>query len=367
VDPVSQGLAGAVFAQLAGRSRNSRSTAPNSAPGLPDEQDRKSSIRAAAVIGAIAGMAPDLDIFIQSSTDPTLNLEFHRHFTHALLFAPIGASVIALLIWVVWRRLPFANIWLFAFTGWFSHGLLDTLTSYGTLLMWPLNNIRYSLDWVSIIDPLVTGPVLMMVAIAWFSRRKSWTVAALIWSLAYFSLGGYQNMRGLDIQTELAASRQHIPERGRVMPSIGNLLVWRSVYLADGQFHTDGIRIGLDGSIQVYPGGSAPEFPRSDAVFDPDGNNNLVAHDLARFVHFADHYVSLQARSANRIVLGDLRYGSPIQSITPLWGISVDLSQPNSRAVSRNFGGFSEEDRIDLWQLIKGEQCEQPDCFVLAP
>jgi len=151
------------------------------------------------------------------------------------------------------------------------------------------------------------------------------------------------------------------------MPSIGNLLVWRSVYLADGKFHTDGIRIGLDGSIQVYPGGSAPEFPQSDAIFDPDGRNDLAAHDLARFIHFADRYVSLQARSANRIVLGDLRYGYPVQSITPLWGISVDLSQPNSRAVRRDFGGFSEGDRTNLWQLIKGDQCEQPDCFVLAP
>ncbi|MBT8133185.1 MAG: metal-dependent hydrolase, partial [Gammaproteobacteria bacterium] len=35
----------------------------------------------ALLIGAIAGMAPDLDILIQSSKDPILFLEYHRQFS----------------------------------------------------------------------------------------------------------------------------------------------------------------------------------------------------------------------------------------------------------------------------------------------
>ena len=43
----------------------------------------------AALCGAIAGMAPDLDALISSSTDPLLNLDYHRHFSHSLAFIPV--------------------------------------------------------------------------------------------------------------------------------------------------------------------------------------------------------------------------------------------------------------------------------------
>ena len=56
----------------------------------------KSKQLIALVIGALAGMAPDLDVLIYSSDDPLLFLEFHRQFTHSLLFIPFGALLCAL-------------------------------------------------------------------------------------------------------------------------------------------------------------------------------------------------------------------------------------------------------------------------------
>ena len=74
MDPISQGTVGAAFAQ---------STA------------NKNNLLKIAVIGFIAGLAPDLDILIRSSTDPILFLEYHRQFTHSLLFIPLGALIVA--------------------------------------------------------------------------------------------------------------------------------------------------------------------------------------------------------------------------------------------------------------------------------
>ena len=74
MDPISQGAIGAAFAQSATSAEK---------------------IRAYAIFGCLAGMAPDLDVFIQSSTDPLLFLEYHRHFTHALIFIPFGAALVA--------------------------------------------------------------------------------------------------------------------------------------------------------------------------------------------------------------------------------------------------------------------------------
>ena len=76
MDPISQGVLGASFAQAAAKN--------------------KEKIIAAAWFGALAGMAPDLDVVIQSPSDPLLFLEFHRQFTHALIFIPLGALLVAL-------------------------------------------------------------------------------------------------------------------------------------------------------------------------------------------------------------------------------------------------------------------------------
>ena len=71
MDPVSQAAIGAAAAQSGGRAK---------------------TLRHALWIGALAGMAPDLDVFIRSSDDPLLALEFHRQFTHSVFFIPVGAQ-----------------------------------------------------------------------------------------------------------------------------------------------------------------------------------------------------------------------------------------------------------------------------------
>ena len=71
MDPISQGSLGATLAQtVAGREK----------------------IKAATLLGCFGGLAPDLDIFIQSPSDPLLFLEFHRQFTHSLFFIPFGSA-----------------------------------------------------------------------------------------------------------------------------------------------------------------------------------------------------------------------------------------------------------------------------------
>lgn len=44
-------------------------------------------------IGVIASLVPDLDIFIYSFSKPFYELIYHRHFSHALFFAPVGSII----------------------------------------------------------------------------------------------------------------------------------------------------------------------------------------------------------------------------------------------------------------------------------
>ena len=75
MDPISQGTVGVAFAQSSAS---------------------KNNILKISLIGLIAGLAPDADVVIKSSTDPILFLEYHRQFSHSL-FIPFGALIVAIL------------------------------------------------------------------------------------------------------------------------------------------------------------------------------------------------------------------------------------------------------------------------------
>ena len=62
---------------------------------------RPSYLRLALLVGGLAGGAPNLDFLIRFETDPLLSLQYHRHFTHLLLFAPILGVLIGLLFFAV--------------------------------------------------------------------------------------------------------------------------------------------------------------------------------------------------------------------------------------------------------------------------
>ena len=83
MDPLTQGTIGAVLPQALG----------------------KKNLGVVALLGFLSGMAPDLDILIRSSTDPLLSLEYHRQFTHSLIFIPFGGLICALFLFVVFKKI----------------------------------------------------------------------------------------------------------------------------------------------------------------------------------------------------------------------------------------------------------------------
>ncbi|MGH7830674.1 MAG: metal-dependent hydrolase, partial [Candidatus Binatia bacterium] len=74
MDPITQGLLGGVAAQ---------------------SLYRKPVPRFVPWVAAVSAMTPDLDLFIRSKEDPLLVFEYHRQFTHSLVFIPFGAAFLA--------------------------------------------------------------------------------------------------------------------------------------------------------------------------------------------------------------------------------------------------------------------------------
>jgi inner membrane protein len=280
--------------------------------------------RLAAGIGLAAGVLPDIDALIQSGSDPLLVLDYHRHFTHALAFVPIGALIAALLLWpFLRRRLPFPHLYGYCLAGYAMAGLLDACTSYGTSLWLPFSEARVSWNLIAIIDPLFT---LLLLGPLWLSLRRPQSSAVrlgLVLAAAYLGLGYLQQQRATAVIADVAAARGHLATRLTVKPTLGNLVLWRTLYVHDGRVHVDAVHAGV--ATRHYSGTSAPLVGTADAG---------RAADIERFRRFADGWL-VETRPG---FVGDARYAMLPTAIAPIWGISWDANGRVAFVTDRSMG-----------------------------
>ena len=301
MDPVTQGVVGAAFAQTRG---------PNQ------------TLAKAAAIGAFAGMVPDLDVLIRSSTDPLLAVDFHRHFTHSVFFIPIGGLLCSLLLYPLlgkrWQ-LSYRQILVWCLIGFATHGVLDGFTTFGTQLLWPFDDRRYALDIISVVDPMFTVPLLAMVVLAAVTRTRRYAGWALLGGAVDLSVGYVQHQRAETMGIELAEGRGHKVLRLEVKPTIGNLAVWKVVYEADERLFVDAVKPGLFKPV-VWQGDSVRKLDvqRDFPWLDPGSQQ---ARDIGRFHSASVGYLAVDPNDNQRI--GDVRYSMLPQRISPLWGIEL--------------------------------------------
>ena len=216
-------------------------------------------------------------------------------------------------------QLSFKLTYLFCFLGYATHGMLDACTSYGTQLLWPFSNERFAFNTISIIDPLFTVPLLVLVALGLRRKNPLFGQAALVWVLAYQSLGVYQHLRVAEAGEELARQRGQTPLRLEVKPRFGNLLLWKVIYEVDDGFYTDAVRAGPE--LTVYPGEFVAklDIERDLPWLDADSQQ---ARDLARFNWFSQGYLSLDPANPLRVI--DMRYSLVPNEARGMWSIWLE-------------------------------------------
>ena len=274
----------------------------------------------AMVIGALAGMAPDLDILINSDYDPLLFLEYHRQFTHSLVFIPFGALLCALVFYpFAKKKLSFKQIYFFSFLAYATHGLLDACTSYGTQLFWPFTNERVAWNVVSIIDPLFTLPVLFLIILAAFKKNSRYARMAFIYAVIFLSLGTIQKNRAENVLAELALQRGHQIERMHIKPSFGNRHVWKIIYEYDGSYYVDAVKLLSD--VEYIDGSSIQKLDvKRDFPWLP--SDSQQAKDIERFRWFSDDFLAV-SRGDEKLIM-DVRYSFLPNRINMMWGIEIN-------------------------------------------
>ena len=335
LDPLSQAAVGAV---------------------VPQATMKRPELLRLTLVGALAGMAPDLDVLIRSDSDPLLFLEFHRQFTHSLLFIPLGSLLCALVFSRLFARgIPFLTVWLAAFLGYATHGLLDACTTYGTLLLWPFSDVRIAWNNIAVIDPLFTLPLLF--AIVWgLVRRSTWAPRiGLAWALTYLCLGLLQHNRAAAVGESLAVERGHEGVAVSAKPTLGNVLLWKVIYRHEGRFWVDAVRVGLD--TRVYPGGSIAQF-NAGADLPWLDSASQQARDLERFRWFSSDYLAMD--TDNPLLVVDMRYSLLPNEIKGLWGIEFDPEADAAAHVRYRAQRSADVERARrLWAMLKG--ADAPD------
>ena len=334
MDPLSQGTVGAAFAQSIAN---------------------KNNIIKIGIIGFLAGLAPDLDVLIRSENDPILFLEYHRQFSHSLFFIPFGSLIVALLIFPLFKKsMGFKTIYMASFLGYATHGLLDACTSYGTLLFWPFSNERITWNNISIIDPLFTIPVLILIGIAIKTRKRIFSFFAIGWIIFYLSLGFIQYDRALSAAIKLAESRGHIAERITLKPSFGNLILWKSIYQYEETFYVDAIRTVK--STTWCKGETTKVFDYQHHLPNLD-KDSQQRKDIERFRWFSQDYLGY---NKEKNLVTDIRYSMIPNQIAPMWGLVIDDKRGiNEHAIwwtNRDF----DQSQIDLFKdMLSGKKCRK--------
>ncbi len=330
MDPVTQGTLGANLSQ--------------------SFLKNKSEMALCTLCGVLGGLAPDLDVLIRSSTDPLIRYEYHRQFTHSLVFIPFGALIVAIFLYFLFRKKKsFQRIYLYSFLGYATHALLDSCTTYGTELLWPFDDTRYAWNNISIIDPLYTLPLLFMAVLAYKRKSKNLARIAILYNFLYLGLGYVQQQRAVAIIKDLAYQKGHFGVQMMARPAFANLVLWRVLYLHQGEYHIYGVQVFFDS--KIYPGGSIKALNLEQ---DFPNISEKQRKDVERYSRLTNHFLVPYEGVENAI--GDTRYSILPNQTKPMWGIVLQPDKPEEHVQSIGFArsALAEREFQKLWDMILG-------------
>lgn len=270
--------------------------------------------RKALIYGALIGMLPDADVLARFSSDMCAEMLHHRGITHSLFFAPVVAPIMGWICNKLYKQQLLATwlgLWFWALI---THPLLDVFTVYGTQLLAPISNHRFSFCAVPIIDPTYSLPLLLSVIIGYFIKKNpriSQTIAALMLlvTTSYLFLGIAMHDKAL---LHVRKHENFKAQRSEAFTTIFTIFHRRIVVEEEQQFH-----IGFLNTLSPKPikWRSFDKGKISEEIF--------LKREVRIFCWFADDWV-LPIHNDGSVILRDIRFGVNEQSILGYWGIKIN-------------------------------------------
>lgn len=189
--------------------------------------------RKAALVGAICGTIPDLDVMIPMD-DPVSSMTYHRGFSHSILFTILFAPI---LVWILskikWFNFDFKDrrTHVGVFLTLVTHPILDCFTIYGTQIFWPLPVAPTGWGSIFIIDPLYTLPFLLFLIYFLITKSLNAVYTGLIISTLYlaWTVGAQNYIYNI-------VNGQTDSEKILVQPAPFNTVLWRVLLVNDDNY-----------------------------------------------------------------------------------------------------------------------------------
>ena len=264
---------------------------------------RKTALWKAALMGAVVGTLPDLDVVIKHG-DPIRDMTFHRTESHALFYLTLVAPLLAWLVAKLVREIHLFKRWCLAV--WLvliTHPLLDTMTIYGTQLALPFSDYPFGVGSIFIIDPLYTLPLLIGTCIA-LARKQA---RGLRWNSIGLGVSSLYLVWGLSMQVyvgtladkSLAEQRVSVQQR-LVTATPFNSLLWRVVAITP-QGYAEGFYSLFDNTTDIR----FVHYSQGTDIY------NLVRSnwEVNRIAWFSHGYFKMEEKDGV-ISIADLRMGA---------------------------------------------------------
>lgn len=276
---------------------------------------RKTALWKAALMGAVVGTLPDLDVLINHG-DPIRDMTLHRTESHSLFYITLVAPLLAWITAKFAREMHlFKYWWLAVWLVLITHPLLDTMTIYGTQLALPFSDYPFGIGSVFVIDPLYTLPLLIGTGIALARKQLAglrWNTIGLAISSGYLVWGlAMQFYVGTLADKSLAAQGLSVQQR-LVTAAPFNSVLWRVVAITP-EGYAEGFYSLLDKDTDI----TFVEYPRGQEIYQVVRSN----WEVNRIAWFSHGYFKMEEQNGV-ISIADLRMG-----VEPYYTFTFDIAE----------------------------------------
>lgn len=288
----------------------------------------------AMVFGGLGGLIPDLDVMLTPFMGEYGSWKYHRHFTHALWFGPLLG---ALMGWGLWRhygrQIGHLAPWIWVMVlSILTHPLLDLFTIYGTQLLAPFSNERFEIAGVSIIDPIYTLPLMIVMGLVAFKSLKPharlMANIALIFTTSYLFFGWALNVRAEQIAAAQLKEQNITYQKLEGFTTIFQPFLRRIVVSEEA-----GVRVGFVSTFspqKIYWACRANiDAKIVDAI--------LKTEDAQVFKWFTGDRLGYAVNQDGTVTVSDMRYGIEGNSRFGWWGQIYQITPKTDGTLSADY------------------------------
>ena len=300
----------------------------------------------ALIIGAAYGTLPDLDVLYTGWLSDVDSFTLHRSASHSLITLPIFAAICATVMYKLsaQNRFGLGNATSITWQRWYisialilcTHPLLDSLTTYGTQLLWPVSDFPFATSSMFIVDPLYTLPLLIV--FFWKNATQQSYKLVLAVTTGYLLVSVLFQKQMHDSFSRYVQEQPPLvtPDNPRILVQAGpfTTLYWRGLYVTDSGYAVATIPIWQQWShaewFRRYNDRDSQEVIQ--AVSDHPQFNRLAR--FAQGIYLVDRY-------ADDWVYNDLRMGAEERDLAYLFRFEIaTINHDGSIRVNRDFSRY---------------------------